>query len=151
MRIKEDFSEEAAVAFNIISLIDIVFFLLIFFLAATTFAEEERDRSVQLPGSSAPQPMSAAPSSIIINISKDGQVKVGEQACTRDELKLVLKKAAEANAQARAANEPQQDILLRCDKDARHEHFAYVLDLAYTVGFDKTTVGYEFQKKLLDE
>ena len=37
MRIKEDYAEEAAVAFNIISLIDIVFFLLIFFLAATTF------------------------------------------------------------------------------------------------------------------
>lgn len=142
MRIKEDFSEEAAVAFNIISLIDIVFFLLIFFLAATTFAEEERDRGITLPGSAAPLPMSAAPPTIIVNVESSGQLKIDNRLYTLAELKVKLGEVGRQNLKNRKAGEAETDLLIRCDKDTRHEFFANVLEAGHMAGFDKASIGY---------
>ncbi|KKL18857.1 hypothetical protein LCGC14_2471330 [marine sediment metagenome] len=57
MRIRQTIPEEE-VAINLMPLIDMVFLLLIFFLVATTFAQAEKDRSVNLPGSDSPGPSS---------------------------------------------------------------------------------------------
>jgi biopolymer transport protein ExbD len=149
MRIKEDYSEEVAVAFNIISLIDIVFFLLIFFLAATTFAQVERDRSVRLPSSASPEPLSAAPSSLIINITENGTVRVGDQECSYQDLTDVLAAVAKNNAEKKEKNEAERDILIRADHRSRHAHFASVVELAYRVGIDKARIGYEVDASAL--
>jgi len=139
MRIKEDYTEEAAVAFNIISLIDIVFFLLIFFLAATTFAREERDLKVHLPGTAAPRPLSAAPQQWILNILADGTVKVGAREVSFKEL---------GQEAARVAREtPDRDVLIRADKESRHYYFAEVVNICRASGINPVKIGYLYEKE----
>ena len=49
-------------------LIDIVFLLLIFFLVATRFAEEERELDVQLATASEARPLTSKPREVFINV-----------------------------------------------------------------------------------
>ena len=133
MRIREDYTEESAVAFNVIALIDIVFFLLIFFLAATTFAREERENAVQLPGTTM-QPLSAAPQEFIVNILADGTIKVGGRACTFDELADELGRVARQT--------PNRQVLIRADRDSRHFYFAEVAKICRLQGINPLNIGY---------
>ena len=143
MRIREDYSEEAAVAFNIISLIDVVFFLLMFFLAVTSFTQVERDAAIRLPSAGAASPLSAAPANMTINVLENGSVKVGDQPCTWKELTDILADVAAVNLAHKRNDEPEKDILIRADKNSRHEYFASVVELAYRVGIDRARIGYE--------
>jgi len=74
-------------------LIDIVFLLLIFFLVATRFAEEEREMDVMLPEASEAQPLTSKPRELFINIDADGQYFVTGKTVTLDELQPILKTA----------------------------------------------------------
>jgi len=139
MRIRDDYTDETAVAFNIIALIDIVFFLLIFFLAATTFAREERELNVQLPGTAAPQALSAPPQQLIVNILADGSLKVGGNSRTFQELGQELAQVAHQT--------PARDVLIRADKESRHRYFAEVVDLCRANGINPVNIGYLAEQK----
>ena len=62
--------------YNLVPLTDMVFNLLIFFMAATTFAQVEKELGIELPQASALTPLSAPPKQLIINIEQDGQIIV---------------------------------------------------------------------------
>lgn len=64
---------------NLTPIIDVVFLLLIFFLVATRFDQEEREISTRLAEVVKAQPLSMPPNEIIINISEKGEyLVVGE-------------------------------------------------------------------------
>jgi biopolymer transport protein ExbD len=133
MKILERQAQEE-LSINMTPLIDMVFLLLIFFLVATTFAQEERERGLQLPGSDSPQPLSAPPKYLIINITNEGILKVGGRAYSYKEIAQTLADVAK--------NQPDRDVLIRADKDSRHEYFARVVELAHKAGISKTKIGY---------
>ena len=58
-------------------LIDIVFLLLIFFLVATRFAEEDRELDVELPTASEAQPLTVKPKEVFVNVDQEGSYYVG--------------------------------------------------------------------------
>ena len=133
MRIRPSpLQEEAPV--NLMPLIDMVFLLLIFFLVATTFAQEERDTSLQLPGTSVLRPLSAVPQQVIINITADGATKVGGRIYSRKELAEMLSRVART--------QPDRQVLIRADERSLHRHFAGVADLCRKVGIDELKIGY---------
>src|SRR5438552_11303069 len=79
MRIRDPQSEGEE-PYNLVPLTDMVFNLLIFFMCATTFAQVEKELSVQLPqATSTFKPLSAAPEQIIINVKEDGSAIVSGQ------------------------------------------------------------------------
>jgi len=64
---------------NLTPIIDVVFLLLIFFLVATRFDEQEREISTRLAEVSKAQPLSKPPDELVININEKGEyVIVGE-------------------------------------------------------------------------
>ena len=133
MRIRQlDMEEDAPV--NLMPLIDMVFLLLIFFLVATTFTQEERDTTVQLPGTFAPHPLSAPPSQLIINITTDGTAKIGGRTYSYKELAQVLAGVAR--------NQPNREVLIRADDRSLHKYFAEVADLCRRVGINELRIGY---------
>ena len=134
MLIRETNVEEEA-PISLMPLIDMVFLLLIFFLIATTFAQEEHDRSIQLPGTAEPQPLSAPPQQLIINIRADGEMVVGPKSF-RDEasLRQVLEHVAR--------NDPQREVLIRCDERAYHKYFAGVARICRQAGINEVQIGY---------
>jgi len=134
MRIRETQVEEET-GLNMTPLIDMVFLLLIFFLVATTFAQEERELEVQLPATAAqPQPLSAPPPQLIINVLADGTVRVDRQDYDRKALGELLAKVAR--------NEPGREVLIRADEMGPFKHFAGVAGLCHEVGIAASKIGY---------
>jgi biopolymer transport protein ExbD len=90
-------------------LIDIVFLLLIFFLVATRFAEEERELDVQLPDASEAKPLTSKPRELFINIDERGRYYVTGKMVTLSQLHPILE-AAWVNNPGRAS------VVIRADR-----------------------------------
>ncbi len=96
-------------------LIDIVFLLLIFFLVATRFSEEEREMDVQLPDASEAKPLTSKPRELFINIDERGRYYVTGKIVTIEELDPILK-AAWVNNPGRAS------VVIRADRRVTWQH-----------------------------
>ncbi len=137
MRIKiEQADEEAAV--NLMPLIDMVFLLLIFFLVATTIAQEEREIAVQLPGTSSVEPLSATPRQLIINIRSDGALRVAGRTYDSAGLESLLRRVV--------TDAPQREVLIRADERSIHKYFAGVAGLCRKAGVGEVKIGYILEK-----
>jgi len=103
-------------------LIDVVFLLLIFFLVATKFAEEERELDVLLPDASEAQPLTSKPRELFINIDADGRYFVRGEILTLDELYAALK-LAWVNNPGRAS------VIIRADKRCSWQYVVAAINL----------------------
>jgi biopolymer transport protein ExbD len=118
-------------------LIDVVFLLLIFFLVATRFAEEDRELDVMLPSASEAKPLTVQPKELTINIDQRGQYFVEHKILGPDEIEQILKQ--------RVTNNPtNQSVIIRSDKRVQLEHVVFVLNACNKVGiydYSLTTEG----------
>jgi len=96
-------------------LIDVVFLLLIFFLVATKFAEEERELDVLLPDASEAQPLTSKPREVIVNIDADGRYYVTGKTLSLPQLDEVLK-------QAWVNNPGKAAVIIRADRRCQWEY-----------------------------
>lgn len=108
-------------------LIDVVFLLLIFFLVATRFAQEDRELDVMLPAASEAQPLIAQPKEMFINIDQTGRYFVDGRTLAADEVEEALRQAAANNAMT-------QSVIIRADKRVQLEHAVFVMNLCNKVG-----------------
>ena len=86
---------------NLTPVIDVVFLLLIFFLVATRYDQEERELDIVLPEVTQAQPLSMTPE-LIINISKTGTYKVAAREYNEQQLLLLITEAKKNNPQMSA-------------------------------------------------
>jgi biopolymer transport protein ExbD len=101
--------------FDLTPMIDCVFQLLIFFLVATRFAEEERELDVMLPEASEAQPITVKPREMFINIDQQGHYFVTGKTITLPELEKVLQ-VVWVNNPARAS------VIIRADQRCPWKH-----------------------------
>lgn len=94
---------------HLMPLIDVVFLLLIFFLVATRFAEEEREMDVLLPDASEAQPLTSKPGELFVNIDQEGRYYVTGKILTLEELHRTLKTAS-------VNNPGRVSVIIRADK-----------------------------------
>ena len=107
--------------FNAISLTDIIFLLLIFFLVATRFAEEEREMDIVLPEASAAKPLIAEPKQLFVNIDQQGQFFLnGEQ--------LDVPRLEQALLQAWTNNPGRQEVIIRGDRHTEWQNVAVAMN-----------------------
>lgn len=78
---------------NLTPMIDVLFLLIIFFMAATKFSELERSIGVKVPVVARPGAMTAAPDKRVINVHNDGTIELDKSPVTLDELAEVLASA----------------------------------------------------------
>ena len=91
-------------------LIDVIFLLLIFFLVATKFAEEERElNNVRLPVASEAVPITSRPKEVVVNIDQQGNYYVTGKMLDLDGLQAALH-------QAYADNPTQASVVIRGDE-----------------------------------
>jgi biopolymer transport protein ExbD len=124
---------------NVTNMIDVFLLLLIFFLVATTFAKEERDARIQLPGTAAIRPISAPSRDLVINIRQDGGVAIGSQDVPAAELMNTLQNAAQTD--------PSRNVLIRADERSIMKYFAGVARLCREAGFDQVRIGYVVENR----
>ncbi len=108
-------------------LIDVVFLLLIFFLVATRFAEEERELDITLPSASEAMPLTAKPKELFINIDKRGRFFVNNKIITAVELEDILIRAA-------ANNPGRQSVAVRGDETSDLKYTVTALNLCKRAG-----------------
>lgn len=134
MRIKDPVTEGEE-PYNLVPLTDMVFNLLIFFMCATTFAQIEKDVSVQLPHTMASfRPLSAPPRQLIINVREDGAAVVAGRTCNADELAEVLTTAL--------AKDAGTSVIVRADERTIMRYFASVAGTCRRAGVGETRISY---------
>ena len=121
--------------FALTSLIDILFVLIMFYLAATSFREEERDAEVSLPRADDAAALTAAPRVVVVNVRADGQYVVSNRAM---DLPLLTKTVRQA-----VAGDAGQKVLIRGDRAARHEHVAAAVRACKQAGVVQANIGYD--------
>ena len=135
MAIKID-KGQALGALSITPLIDVVFLLLIFFLVATRFSEEERELDVVLPQASEAKPLVVKPKELFVNVTKDGKYFVGGKVLDAQGLEQALK-------QAWANNPGRQQVVIRADEESKTKHIAEVMNLCNKANIRSYTLATE--------
>jgi len=122
MRVPEETAEESGP--DLTPVIDVVFLLLIFFLVATEYHQEERELDVVLPEVTQAQPL-AMTKELIVNITKEGEYKVAGRDYDEQQLYLIIREAKE--------NNPQMTALIRGDGQSALRHAVRVMGMCNKV------------------
>ena len=112
---------------NLTPVIDVVFLLLIFFLVATRYDQEERELDVVLPEVTEAQPLSMTPE-LVINVMRSGTYRIVQQELDERQLSQIIRESHK--------NNPHQSALIRGDGDAALKHAVRVMGLCNEVGMD---------------
>jgi len=105
-------------------LIDVVFLLLIFFLVATQFAQDDEQLPIQLPSASNALPMTLEPEELVISVGEDGTyVSRGKR--------LAIPEIEDVVRQAVADNPQRQTVIIRGDRRVPFQHVVALLDLMH--------------------
>jgi biopolymer transport protein ExbD len=120
---------DANISIELTPLIDMVFLLLIFFLVATTFHQEEREMQIALPHAHNSGPISAHLQEIIINVGRDGQIVVAGRTMSPDDLRSLVAE--------RVAAYPDQKVAVRGDRGTAYANVVRVLDICKAAGIQE--------------
>jgi biopolymer transport protein ExbD len=112
---------------NLTPVIDVVFLLLIFFLVATRFDQEERELNVVLPEVVQAEPLSMPPQELIVNITESGEYIVAAQTLGEEQLAALLREAARKNPGT-------QSVLIRGDGNSPLRYGVRVMGLCNRAG-----------------
>ena len=105
---------------QVISLIDILFINLSFFMAMFLHFNFEAELNISVPQASSSVEAKTAFQEIVINILRDGTTIVNQKKFTHGQLTNLLQKTAEIY--------PGQSVIVRADEKTYHEYVVAVLD-----------------------
>lgn len=111
----------SAGALSLTPLIDVVFLLLIFFLVASRFEQEERYMDVTLPEVADAQPTALPGREVFVTVTPGGEFYVGEERLTAARLRTRLKALY-------AANPGKNRVTIRADSGSNAGALVTVLD-----------------------
>jgi biopolymer transport protein ExbD len=123
---------------GLIALIDCIFFLLMFFMVATSFKQvtetkPTKELPVILPTSQASfERFNASAAPLIIGVGNDGRIYLGGDEVSTQTLHDTLKKEALKN--------PMRPIRIDGDQLAKYQDIVHVLDLCQFEGFNKISM-----------
>jgi len=115
-----------APALALTSMLDVIFLLLCFFVAASVFSQWENEISISLPKASSAEAPGRLPGEVILNLAKDGSVTVNAKTLTLEDLGSRLKKVAEFY--------PGQPVVIRADRDTAYSSLVDVIDTCRNAG-----------------
>jgi biopolymer transport protein ExbD len=128
-----DLGHDDAPEIGLIPLIDCIFFLLMFFMVATSFKQDKPEKPrkelpVVLPAAQASLDAArAAAAPLVLAVDQKGRVYVGNERVSVQGLHDVLKREA--------ARDPQRRIRIDGDEQVPYQHIVHVLDLCQFEGF----------------
>lgn len=119
--------------FMIIPMIDIIFFLLVFFMMNSLQTVAQKALSVQLPQAShASQPVQMP---IIITVDKEGHITLDNKPVSIDEAADMMKKHMSENANAA--------VILQADRSTAHGQVVAVMDMLKQAGVKRLAIAAE--------
>ena len=107
--------------FQIAPMIDIVFILLIFFIATYATAQEEKLLDIQLPTATGGKDEARSLREIVVNLSDKSEIFVNRRRYALPELEARLRKLSEFAA--------DPGVIIRADGSCAHRHVVQIMDL----------------------
>ena len=116
---------------NITPLIDIVFLLIIFFLAASHLSRSEKLEAVELPEAASADDETDSPRRLVVTVTRDGAWHLGRKDVSRDEVE-------QAVLAALMQGKPDDlELRIRCDREVRCKSVEPLLRMAAKSGLTK--------------
>ena len=109
-----------APALALTSMLDVIFLLLCFFVTVSVFSQWESEISIRLPNAKTAEAPERLPGEIIVNLAKDGSVRVNGAEMTLPDLQARLARIAQFY--------PGQPVIIRADKETKYDHLVSVID-----------------------
>lgn len=134
--LRRDFREKNQPAVMIIPMIDIMLFLLVFFMLSTIYMVQTNTLQVSLPQSGAAQ-KETRPNVVPITVLATGEIFYEQETAPTQDLALKIKNSL--------ADDPNAIFVLRGDKSARYENIVAVLDLLKKSGAKKVSIATELK------
>ena len=125
MNFKKNIQERSA-GFQMAPMIDIVFILLIHFMAATVFAQWEKQVDITVPTASTAQEQTRQIGELILNVNAEGQIFINGQQYSDETALDLLKQIAGAFQ--------DQPIILRADQATSVQQLIHVMDICRQAG-----------------
>ena len=111
--------------FPLAPMIDIMFLLVIFFMASAIFSQWETKIGITVPTADSSVQGARQPGEIIINLDKDGEIVINGVVTSPARLKNLLANVAERFR--------EQPVIIRADADTPHREVIKVLDICREV------------------
>ena len=120
---------------NLISLIDVILMLVIFFMLSSTFVEEGRMR-VELPSASETLQQGGVPERIVVTVTQSGAYRVNERELINASRETLQNAIAEVAGESRDAR-----VVLRADGRATHQSVVTAMDVLGRMGFAQLDIA----------
>ena len=112
---------------NLTPMIDVVFLLLIFFLVATRFDEQEKLVSINLAEILQAQPLAGGSQELVVNITQDGTFNIAGKDYSEEQLIVILHEAA-------VRNPGNQRVQIRADQAVQFKYPLTVIGICKKEG-----------------
>ncbi len=111
--------------FQLAPIIDVVMFLLCFFLLTWNMARYESDLNVKLPTAQHSREPNRSPDEIVLNLHQDGTVTLNHRTLSYSELEEILREMVKISS--------DQAVILRADESTSYKEVVKVLDVCRAV------------------
>ena len=132
MKLRDSRKEDPEI--NLISLIDVVLLLVIFFMMSSTFVQEGR-LQVQLPNA-IEEHRAGRVEPIVVTVSAQGSYRVNERELANSARDTLRRAVAEVAGEARDAR-----VVLRADARATHQAVVTAMDVLGRMGFAQLDIA----------
>jgi biopolymer transport protein ExbD len=105
-------------------MVDIMLFLLCFFITLQIYMQWETEMDIKLPTAENSKLAQRLPGEIILNLKKSGEVVVNGRTFNDVELLAVMKQIVDPKT-----GFPGQPVLIRADRETAYQELIHVLDL----------------------
>ena len=102
------------------SMLDVIFLLLCFFVTVSVFSQWESEISITLPSAKTAEEPGRLPGEIIVNLDKEGAIKVNGSPLSLAELEDRLSRISKFY--------PGQQVIIRADKETKYDNLVKVVD-----------------------
>ena len=109
------------IVFQIAPMVDILLFLLVFFILTWNFSRNEAELDVKVPAAQAGKENRRPAGEVILNVKKDGAIVMNRRPMSSDELLETLSRIAKLY--------PDQAVILRGDENVDYRFVVDVLDI----------------------
>ena len=134
---RRDFREKSQPLVMIIPMIDIMLFLLVFFMLSTIYMVQTNNFEVNLPQSESKQSESK-PDTVSITVMSGGNILYNDETITGNELAKKVRQKILSNAET--------VFVLLGDKSVQYEKVVAVLELLKKSGAKKISIATEIKK-----
>jgi biopolymer transport protein ExbD len=120
---------------NVVSLIDVVLLLVVFFMLSSRFTDEGRVR-VHLPQARGVPPQAARSEPLVVTVTQEGSYRVNEKDLINsspETLRAALLKEAGTNRAIR--------VTIRADGRATHQSVITAMDVLGRLGFEELNIA----------